>query len=309
MNNDITTTTTTINNNFEEMAKAMGMAGSPSTEVDKKSKNFLARLKLSHTPITGLEELIGKMVNVEKIPSGSYKLEVPEDATYYQSDITIRPFMQRYMYKRFIKAHKDSSVKGMFVKTIMADNLNVDLKDSDGGFNCGKPAGYVQDFDSLPDSTKDLIRQIKRVRVVFGMAKFNNAQKVVGDTITDADLGYVPFIWEVDNREAFKTVGTVFDKLSKLKRLPVNHVIQASSDERKLPNGNSYYVPSVHLDMTNKLDITDQDQELFGDLLAWVTNYNQYVMSKWSENVHTKENVDPAMVESFIDITSDEKVQ
>ena len=29
MNNDITTTTTTINNNFEEMAKAMGMAGSP----------------------------------------------------------------------------------------------------------------------------------------------------------------------------------------------------------------------------------------------------------------------------------------
>lgn len=38
--NNITTTTTTINNNFEEMAKAMGMAGSPTTDVDKRSKNF-----------------------------------------------------------------------------------------------------------------------------------------------------------------------------------------------------------------------------------------------------------------------------
>ena len=54
---------------------------------------------------------------------------------------------------------------------------------------------------------------------------------------------------------------------------------------------------------------SDEDQELFGNLLAWVTNYNQYIMSQWNENVHNHENVDASMVESFIDITTEEKVQ
>jgi hypothetical protein len=191
----------------------------------------------------------------------------------------------------------------------MSDNLNVDLKDNDGGFNCGKPAGYIQDFASLPDKQKELIRQIKRVRVILGLAKFDKALKVEGDYNSDADLGYVPFIWEVDNREAFKTVGDVFVKLSKMKRLPVNHTVYTSSEERKLPNGNSYYVPSTRLDLTSKVETSDKDQELFGDLLSWVTNYNQYIMNQWDENVHSKEDIDPAVVETFIDITNEEKVQ
>ena len=252
-------------------------------------------------------EINGKTVNVETIPSGSYKLEVPDDGQYYQPDIEIRPFMQRYMYKRFIKGN--DSTPNRYVKTVMSDNLNVDLKDNDGGFNCGKPAGYIQDFASLPDKQKELIRQIKRVRVILGLAKFDKALKVEGDYSSDADLGYVPFIWEVDNREAFKTVGDVFVKLSKMKRLPVNHTVYASSEERKLPNGNSYYVPSTRLDLTNKVETSDKDQELFGDLLSWVTNYNQYIMNQWDENVHSKEDIDPAVVETFIDITSEEKVQ
>ena len=214
MNNDLIT----VNSSYEEMAKAMGLSGSaPSTEVEKKSVNALARLRLNHAPIMGSEEVKGKMVNVEKIASGTYKLDVPNDATYYQPDIEIRPFMQRYMYKRFIKGNDDTPNR--FIKTVMADNLNVDLKDNGGGHNCGKPAGYIQDFDALPDKQKDLIRQIKRVRVVFGVAKFDKAQRVEGDNITDADLGYVPFIWEVDNKEAFKTIGSPFDKLAKLKKM------------------------------------------------------------------------------------------
>ena len=215
--------------------------------------------------------------------------------------------MQRYMYKRFIKGSDDTPNR--YVKTVMSDNLNVDLKDNDGGFNCGKPAGYIQDFASLPDKQKELIRQIKRVRVILGLAKFDKATKVEGEYTNDADLGYVPFIWEVDNREAFKTVGDVFVKLSKMKRLPVNHTVYASSEERKLPNGNSYYVPSTRLDLTKKVETSDKDQELFGDLLSWVTNYNQYIMGQFDENVHSKEDIDPAVVETFIDITSDEKVQ
>ncbi len=305
MNNDIVTTT--ISDNFDEMAKAMGLAGSPSTEVEKKSVNQLARLRLNHSPIMGSEEVNGKSVNIEKVASGTFKLDVPDDATYYQGDIEIRAFMQRYMYKRFIKGNDDTPNK--FIKTVMADNLNVDLKDNDGGHNCGKPAGFIQDFDALPDKQKDLIRQIKRVRVVFGVAKFDKAQRVEGDNITDADLGFVPFIWEVDNKEAFKTIGVPFEKLAKLKKYPHNHTMYGSSEERKLPNGNSYYVPTVRLDLSKQIKTTDEDNALFGNLLAWVTNYNQYIMGLWNENVHSHEDVDTDMVDSFIDITADEKVQ
>ena len=94
MNNDVIS----ISSNYDEMAKAMGLSSVPtSTDVEKKSANQLARLRLNHTPIMGVEEVNGKSVNIEKIPSGSYKLDVPDDATYYQSDIEIRPFMQRYV--------------------------------------------------------------------------------------------------------------------------------------------------------------------------------------------------------------------
>ena len=65
MNNDIVTTT--ISDNFDEMAKAMGLAGSPSTDVEKKSVNQLARLRLNHSPIMGSEEVNGKSVNIEKV--------------------------------------------------------------------------------------------------------------------------------------------------------------------------------------------------------------------------------------------------
>ena len=34
--------------------------------------------------------------------------------------------------------------------------LNSDMKDNDGGFNCGKPAGWIEDFAALPDTMKDL---------------------------------------------------------------------------------------------------------------------------------------------------------
>ena len=75
-------------------------------------------------------------------------------------------FMQRYMYKRFVMGSGDTPNK--YIKTVMNDNLNVDLKDNDGGFNCGKPAGYIQDFKALDQKTQDLIKQIKRVRVILG---------------------------------------------------------------------------------------------------------------------------------------------
>ena len=63
----------------------------------------------------------------------------------------------------------------------MADQLDIDLKDNDGGFNCGKPAGYIKDFKALPEKTQDLMKAIKRVRVVLGEVELVNPTNDKGE--------------------------------------------------------------------------------------------------------------------------------
>jgi hypothetical protein len=289
--NQIATLDTT---NYAAMAKAMGMSVDTAS---KEKSSVLARLRINHNPIMGETEVKGKMVKVEVVGAGTYKLEIPDGPTYYAETAVIRPFLQRFMYKRFIMGN--DKTPNRYVKTVMADNLNIDLKDNAGGFNCGKPAGYIQDFKALPEKTQDLIKQIKRVRVLFGTIELTNAVDDKGNAV---DMEPTPFIWEIDNRDAYKTVGDLFGKLGKMRRLPVQHSILASTQERKLPNGNSFYLPAAELDMTKTLDMDNQTQETLASFLGWVQNYNEYIFNAWDENAHKSEHVDAGMVEDFVDI-------
>ena len=225
-------------NNYAAMAKAMGMSADTTT---REKSSSLARLRISHNPIMGEADVNGKKVKMEVVGAGTYKLEIPDGETYYAEGAVIRPYIQRFMYKRFIMGN--DKTPNRYIKTVMADNMNIDLKDNDGGFNCGKPAGYIADFKALPEKTQDLIRQIKRVRVLFGTVELTNAVDQSGNPV---ELDPTAFIWEIENRDAYKTVGNVFTKLGKMRRLPVQHNILAGTEERKLPNGNSFYLPAQH---------------------------------------------------------------
>ena len=287
-----------INTNFSDMAKLMGMS------VDNKQTekaSTLARLRISHAPIMGEAEVNGKTKKVEVVEGGTYRLEIPDGPTYYASKAVIRPFVQRFMYKRFVKGN--DSTPNRYIKTVMADNLNIDLKDNDGGFNCGKPAGYIQDFKALPESMQDLIKQIKRVRVVFGTVELIDPVDAAGKAV---DLSSTPFIWEVENRDAFKSIGALFTKLGKMRRLPPQHTFTATTAEQSLPNGSSFYLPETALDLQTTLELDDAAQETLGNFLAWVTNYNEYISNAWDENAHKHEDVDKEGVEEFIDITEED---
>ena len=207
--------------NFTDMAKLMGM--SADTEQAPKVST-LARLRISHTPIMGESEVNGKKVKMEVVEGGTYKLEIPDGPTYYASSVKIRAFLQRFMYKRFVMGGANSPNR--FVKSLMTDDAKMesDLKDNDGGFNCGKPAGYIQDFKALPEKMQDLIKQIKRVRVVLGSVELVDPRNEKGEPV---ELEATPFIWEIDNRDAFKLVGDVFVKLAKMERLPPMHSFTA----------------------------------------------------------------------------------
>ena len=122
-------------NNYTAMAQAMGMVA----EQPKEKRSNLPRLRMIHSGIMGEKVVEGETVNVEVIKAGSYRLELPNGEYIYSKTVTIRPFIQRFMYKRFIKNMnaKAGEKKGDFCKTVMSDNLNIDLKDNMGGFNCG----------------------------------------------------------------------------------------------------------------------------------------------------------------------------
>jgi len=299
MDNNLVTIDTS---NYEAMAKAMGIAGEGTKSSDTKKTQQLPRFRINHSAIMGETKMNGKNVNVEVVEGGTYKLEIPDGDTYYSKTAKIRPFMQRYMYKRFVKNMnaKMGEPMGIYHKTVMADSLNLDLKDNQGGFNCGKPAGYIQDFKSLPTETQDLIKQIKRVRVIFGLVDLLEPCNDKGEKIS---FETTPFIWEIDNRDAFKTVGQPFTKLAQLKRLPVQHSIALETEERKLPNGNVFYLPVSTLDVANKIDLSDEDQVIFGDFMSWIQNYNQYIVSEWDANVGGNADADMKdIVEDFIDV-------
>ena len=290
--NDITTIDTT---NYAEMAKAMGLANE--APAQKKQGMFLARLRINHTPILGSDTI--------KVKGGTYKLEIPDGPTYYAESAVIRPFLQRFMYKKFIMG--SGGKPNRYVKTVMADTLNMDLKDNDGGFNCGKPSGWIEDFKSLPDATKELIRSIKRVRVVLGTVELVNAKDAEGKPV---ELEATPFIWEVENRDAFKTIGGVFTQLAKMKRLPVQHNVTLNTEERKLPNGNSFYLPNTSLDITNTVELTQDDQEKFADFMSWVTNYNEYIINSYAEKASSKNDMDldEVDIDGVVDVEFEEEV-
>ena len=299
MNNNIATIDT---DNFAIMSQSMGMTADVS---QKKQTSTLNRLKISHSPIMGEVEVKGKKTQAALVNGGVYKLDdLENDTSYYSDTVTIRPYIQRFMYKKYVKPDNEN---GFYVKTVMSEGLNNDLKDNMGGFNCGKPSGWIEDFNSLPDASKELIRSIKRVRVVLGNIELKNPKDADGN---DIEVGVTPFIWEVENRDAFKTVGEVFTSLAKQKRLPVQHNVTLNTQERKLPNGNSFYLPVTTLDTSSTVELTKDDQVKFSEFIAWVTNYNEYIINAYAEKATQKDDemLDDIGVAEIVDIELEEEV-
>jgi|TARA_B100000214_G_scaffold92127_1_gene63706 hypothetical protein len=202
------------------------------------------------------------------------------------------------MYKKFVKPE---SGKGFYVKTIMADNLNVDLKDNMGGFNCGKPAGFVKDYQALPVKTKELLKSIKRVRVLIGTLSAGSVLNADGNDVME--IGDLPFIWEVDNRDAFKIMGEPISKIGGRKHLPVQYKIKLGSEQRKLPNGNAYYLPTATL-QDEVLEVEDSTQDHFSDFMQWIENYNSYIFNAWNDKAKPEElsKSDKDVVSELVDV-------
>jgi len=287
--------------NFADLARLAGMA----TSAGEKRTSSLMRLALQHKPLSAKQEVKGKSVNVEVIEAGSFRIEemVADGKKIYSTDVTLRPFMQRVYYRRFVMG--DGDTPNRFMKTVMANDLKSELKDTDGGFNCGKPNQFFEDWSMVPDKVKAVIRATKRTRAIFGTVTVNGAIDAEGNSVDTPNP--IPVIWEVDNKDAYNAVNVPFNKLFRMQVLPMSYNILLSSEARSLPNGESFYLPRVQLDLKNKLELLESDQETFTNFLDWIKDHNTYVLGKWDEN--NVEDVDAAtkeLVNEFIDVTSEE---
>lgn len=262
--------------NFSRMAEAMGMA---SDFAKPKKQNSLARMKLDHKGIMGEQVVGGKKKKVEVVAAGSYVLDRPNLDPIYGTDVSIRLFNQRFMYKKYVQG--SGEVKSKYVKTIMDKDLNGDLRDNDGGFNCGKPSGWIEDYNSLPTETKTLLKSIKRVRVLFGEITIQDPVNAKGEPL-DA-IKAVPFIWEIDNRDAFKTLGVPIAQMAKQNRILPQHHIVLGAEEQSLPTGATYFLPTAILDLSSTIELTDTDSSLFSDFNGWIDNYNEYIVKEFNK--------------------------
>ena len=288
---------TTLNsNNFAAMAAAMGM----SADVKKTKKaNTLARLKIDHSGVMGEEEVKGKTRKVQVVDAGMFVLQRPEQPNVYCAAPVVRLFNQRFMYKRYVKGV--AGQKDRFIKTIMSTDINTDLRDNEGGFNCGKPSGWIEDYKSLPEDMKNLLKSIKRVRVLFGEVTFPSAVNDKGEEVEG--VVSVPFIWEVDNKDAFKEMGAPIAQMAKQNRILPQHNILLTTTENALPNGNSYYTPNASLDLSGVIPLTDEDQATFANFNEWIDGYNDYIVADFNKAAaEKKEEQFDEVVDEFVDV-------
>ena len=249
--------------NFSAMSKVMGMETLTNSKASEKKTSSLARVKIQHTSLMGEQEINGK----------------------------------RFSYKRYVNATSPDT-KGYYHKTVMADNLNNDLHDNRGTFNCGKPAGYIKDFKALSEDMQALIKSIKRVRVIFGLVTLNNPVDASGNPVkVNSDI---PFIFEIDNRTSFKTSGEPFDKLAKRRHLPIQHTIKFTTEEQKLPTGAVYYTVIADLN-SDTLDVSKEDASTLQSFLDWIQNHNEYIMNDYNQHRESSmSDEDKDLVDEFL---------
>lgn len=294
MTNEIALST----DNFDLMAQAMGM-----TQDAKQgsSTSSLPRLRVWNKPVMGEVEVKGKNKKMEVVEAPSYRLEQADGSFVYAKEAKVRIFMQRFMLKKY-----DSNAN-KYVKTYMSDNLNKDLKDNEGGFNCGKPSGYIADFKALPEAMQDLIRSIKRVRVVFGEVQLVDPVDENGEEI---DVPVAPFIFEVENRDSFKNMGGPIAEYSKQRKLPLQHWTNLSLQVESTNTGAVFGIVNASADMSEQLEIDQADQDTFKDFTTWIENYNEYIVREWNANhKEAMSSEDEELVGEFVDLEDVEVIE
>ena len=284
----MSTELTVANERGQSMAELMGVSSAPSGQA----KPSISRIGMQHQPIMGEVEFNGKMIKTEVIPVGAFTLTQGDD-TVYSTGISVRVFAQRQQWQRWNGETTEME------KSVLSNSLNGDLKDSVGGFNLGRPSGYIEDFNALPEATKAVIRSVKRVKVFYGTVTLDNPTDAAGNPVSGEYVD-VPFVMDVKNRDSLKSIDNVLNGLQRKNLLPIMAMVKLKGVEDSIPTGAKF--GKIEASLGDKIDITDHDNDTLRDFIELIEYSNGKILdlhNERSENGLT--DADASMVKDIID--------
>jgi hypothetical protein len=264
---------------------------------DTKPRSTLARVSILSTAIKGEIELGGKKIKTDVVPVGSYKITLGDDVFYAES-VEVRLLADRYQFQRW------NSTTNEMEKSVMSRSTSTDLQDSTGGYNLGRPSGYIEDWNSLPEATKEIIRSAKRVKIFMGVLTVKNPLDDTG-TPTSGEYTEIPFVMDVKNQDSLKSLAATQKAIERKNVLPYMAKIVLRGEEASIPTGATYgYITSSVGDI---LQHSDEDSAYMtstaADFLDYISYSNGKILDLHNERSNTsmsKEDAD--LVGSIIDV-------
>jgi hypothetical protein len=279
------------------MAELMGVSMSGGGEATPS----IARIGMLHSPLKGEIEVNGKMIKTDVVSVGAFILTRGEEKVY-SDGITVRIFAQRQQWQRWNSETEEME------KSVLANSLNGDMKDSIGGFNLGRPSGWIEDFNALPDATKQVIRSVKRVNVYYGTVSLDNPVNDKGEALDYETYRDIPFVMDVKNRDSLKSINGVMNALKRKNMLPIMSTIKLAGVEDSIPTGATF--GKIEASMGDKIDIVEGDNEMLKDFIELIEYSNGKILDLHHERAkaHTDEDEDlvqEILNNDFVDVDVD----
>ena len=245
----------------------------------------ISRLGMLHQPIMGEVDLNGKKIKTEVVPVGAFTLKTGDDIVY-SNGATVRVFAQRNQWQRWNSETEEME------KSVMSNSLNGDLKDSIGGFNLGRPSGYIEDFNSLPDATKQLMRSVKRVMVYYGTVSLDSPMNEKGEPVDAAAT--IPFVMDVKNRDSLKSINGVMSNFKKKNMLPIMSTIKLEGIEDSIPTGAKF--GKIQASTGDGVDLAKEDNDTLKDFLELIEFSNGKILDLHHERAKMGTDSDAELV-------------
>lgn len=269
----------------KSMAELMGVSSAPTTSATPS----ISRLGMLHQPIMGEVDLNGKMIKTEVVPVGAFTLKTGDDIIY-SNGVTVRVFAQRNQWQRW-----NSDTEEM-EKSVMSNSLNGDLKDSIGGFNLGRPTGYIEDFNALDDATKQVIRSVKRVVVYYGTVSLDSPMNEKGEPVSATES--VPFVFDVKNRDSLKSINGVMNNFKKKNMLPIMSTIKLEGVEDSIPTGAKF--GKIKASTGDGVELASDDNDTLKDFLELIEYSNGKILDLHHERAKGGTDGDEGLVEGIL---------
>ena len=254
---------------------------------------FAAPQQQQQTDLWRVNALVQQGVKDGKIVSTPMFKVRKGDEEVYAEKLNIRLFAERVQWTKW------DSEANLTQKTVLSSNLNADLKDTLGGFNLGRPSGFVKDFDALPEATKQVMRSVRRTKVFMGSVSLDSPVNDAGEAVEFSDEA--PFVFDVKNPSSIKAINGVTGSLVSKAITPIENIIKLGATEHTMPNGNKF--AQVTASLGKRVGFSEGDNDLLRDFIMEVERTNTWVLSKWDENnVANISEEDSAIVGSIIDI-------